>query len=184
MNENVKQNSMKTWVLLLFLLAMVLSTIGGAYAYITAKTQEISNRFEPVEVTCQVEETFDGAVKQDVCIRNTGDINGFIRAMLVFTWVDGDGKVLSDAPAEGTDYTIEWGSDQWKKGSDGFWYYSASVAPNATTELLIKSVTPTEAPEGHELQVQIFATAIQADPPTVVAGAWGVTVTDHMITPS
>ena len=183
MEETVKKNSMKTWVLLLLLLAIVLSAIGGAYAYITAKTQEISNRFEPVKVTCKVEESFDGAVKQDVRIRNTGDIDGFIRAMPVFTWVDGAGKVLATAPVAGTDYTIEWGSDQWKKGSDGYWYYSTAVAPNATTEQLIKSVTPVSVPVGYQLQAQIIATAIQADPPAAAQGAWGVTVTGNAITP-
>ena len=183
MNEKQKTNSKKTWVLLLLLLAMVLCAIGGAYAYITAKTDEISNHFTPVKVTCKVEESFDGAVKQDVRIRNTGDIDAFIRAMPVFTWVDGEGKVLSAVPVKGTDYTIEWGSEQWKEGSDGFWYYAAAVAPNATTEQLIKSVTSAEAPEGYQLQVQILATAFQTDPPAAVESAWGVTVDEKTITP-
>lgn len=183
MNENKKTNGIKTWGLLLLLLAIILSTIGGAYAYITAKTQEISNRFDPVKVTCKVEESFDGALKQDVRIRNTGDIPGFIRAVPVFNWVDSEGKILSAAPVEGTDYTIEWGSDQWKKGSDGIWYYAAAVAPNEMTAQLIKSVKPVDAPEGWSLQVQIFATAIQADPHTAVELAWGVQVGSQGITP-
>ena len=183
MNEKQKTNSKKTWVLLLLLLAMVLCAIGGAYAYITAKTDEISNHFTPVKVTCKVEESFDGAVKQDVRIRNTGDIDGFIRAMLVFNWVDAEGNVLSAAPIEGTDYAIEWGSDQWKKGSDGYWYYTKAVAPNGVTEQLIKSVTLTSTKDGWKLQVQILATAFQADPPAAIEGAWGVAVDKQTITP-
>ena len=134
-------------------------------------------------MTCKVEESFDGAVKQNVRIRNTGDIDAFIRAMPVFTWVDGEGKVLSDVPVAGTDYNIELGSEQWKKGSDGFWYFSAAVAPNGTTEQMIQSVTPLKAPAGYQLQVQIIATAIQADPPAAAESAWGVTVSGQTITP-
>jgi len=174
----------KQWVLFLLVLLILLSVAGGVYAYVTATTGQISNRFDPVVVTCQVEESFDGAVKRDVCIRNTGDINAFIRAMVVVSWVDGNGKVLSAAPVEGQDYTVEWGSNLWTKGSDGFWYHTSAVAPNATTGHLIRMLTPGTTPEGYQLQVQIIATAIQADPSAAAESAWGVGVNGYVITPS
>lgn len=173
---------MKHWVLILLTLVLLACAVGGVYAYITVKTSDITNRFEPVEVTCQVEEQFDGSVKQDVCIRNTGDINAFIRASVVATWVDNNGRVLATAPVEGEDYTIQWGDAQWIKGSDGFWYHSAAVPPNVTTGYLIKKLNPVATPDGYQLQVQIFATAIQAEPPEAAEAAWGVEVSGHHIT--
>jgi len=183
MYAKIKQIVAKRRVLLLLAAAALLLAAGGVYAYITAQTAPVTNRFDPVEVTCQVEETFDGTVKENVCIRNTGDINGFIRAAVIVTWVDGDGKVLSTAPVEGADYTVVWGSDLWLKGSDGFWYHSRAVAPGSATSQLIHTLTPGTCPEGYTLQVQILATAIQADPPAAAENAWGVTVSGYTITP-
>lgn len=179
-----KEIKVRQWVLLLCASVILLSVMGGTYAYITARTQQIDNQFVPVKVTCQVEEKFDGNVKQDVRIRNTGDIPGFIRAMVVVTWVGSDGKVLSAAPEEGEDYTVQWGGGLWVKGDDGFWYYTAAVNANDTTSQLIQTLTPGTAPNGYQLQVQILATAIQADPPEAAETAWGIEVEGSMLIPT
>lgn len=177
-----KRIGWKQWVLTLLVPVLLAFAVGGVYAYITAKTDEVTNRFEPVEVTCRVEESFDGNVKQDVRIRNTGDIHAFIRATVVAVWVDADGKVLAETPVEGTDYTVRWGDGQWTRGSDGFWYHGAAVPPNATTGYLIESLNPVAVPEGYRLQVQIFATAIQSDPAEAAETAWGVNVSGYVLT--
>lgn len=182
MYSQYRRTGLKQWVLLLLVPVLLICAVGGVYAYITAKTVDITNRFDPVEVTCRVEEQFDGEVKRDVRIRNTGDINGFIRAMVVVSWVNSNGKVLAAAPVEGVDYTVEWGDGQWSKGSDGFWYHGAAVPPNGTTGYLIKTLSPTTTPAGYQLQVQIFATAIQADPPAAAEAAWGVDVSGYVMT--
>lgn len=183
MYSDKKRIGFRRWVLFLLVAVLLVAGVGGVYAYITAKTAGLTNRFDPVEVTCQVEETFDGTVKQDVRIRNTGDINGFIRATVVASWVDSNGRVLATAPVEGADYTVEWGDGQWIKGSDGFWYHGAAVSPNGTTSYLIKSLSPISTPAGYHLQVQIIASAIQADPAEAVEAAWGVTANGYIITP-
>lgn len=183
MYAKLKRIGVKRWVLLLLAMTALLAAAGGVYAFITDQTTELTNRFDPVVVTCQVEEEFDGAVKKNVTIRNTGDINGFIRAKLVINWVDADGKVLPNAPVEGTDYTVEWGSNLWVKGSDGFLYHSRAVAPGSVTSHLLNSLTVVTAPAGCTLQVQIVATAIQADPPAVAENIWGATVNGYTLTP-
>ena len=177
-----KRIGVKQWVLILLVPVLLVCVINGVYAYITAKTANITNRFEPVQVTCQVEEEFDGHVKQDVRIRNTGDIKAFIRATVVVTWVDDNGKILATAPVEGKDYTVEWSDGQWTKGSDGFWYHGAAVPPGVTTGYLIDTVTPVATPDGRHLQVQIFATAIQADPAEAAENAWGASVSGYVLT--
>ena len=152
-------------------------TAGGTVAYIFSKGQETENDFEPVFVSCDVEESFDGVTKTDVKVRNTGDINAYIRATFIVMWTSDSGSVYSSAPVENTDYKIVFGSPSWVKGSDGFYYYSLPVSSGSATDLLIQSISLIgEAPEGYSLSVHITATAIQAEPPKAVQDAWGATV--------
>lgn len=170
-------------LLLLSGLCILLAAIGVTYAFLSTKTQNVTNQFDPVTVTCAVEEQFDGNVKQNVCIRNTGDINAFIRAAVVINWVGEDGKILAATPQAGTEYTVSWGDSGWVQGSDGFWYYRNAVAAGEATPALIRQIVPVNAPAGFSLQVQILATAIQADPPKAVENAWGVSVNGASISP-
>lgn len=157
--------------------AAICTTTGITLAYLFARTPQVNNSFEPVFVSCEVEESFDGTTKSDVKVKNTGDISAYIRATLVVMWTANDGSVNSSAPAEGVDYTISLGSSNWVKGSDGFYYYIHSVAANDATAVLINSITTTaDAPDGYSLSVHIAATAIQASPARAVEEAWGVTV--------
>ena len=48
--------------------------IGGTIAWMSTKTDSVVNTFNPSRVTCEVEEKFNGEVKTDVNVRNTGDI--------------------------------------------------------------------------------------------------------------
>lgn len=172
------------WLMLLSVLCLLLSLVSGTYAFLSTKTQNVTNQFDPVVVTCAVEEQFDGSVKHDVRIRNTGDISAFIRAAVVINWVGEDGKILAAAPAVGTEYTIAWGDSNWIQGRDGFWYCRNAVAAGDVTPELIQHVAPVSAPAGYSLQVQILATAIQADPPKAVENAWGVSVNGSSISPT
>ena len=172
----------KQWVLILSLTAVLLVAAGSVFGYIMAQTPEVKNTFDPVVVTCAVEEQFDGVVKQDVCIRNTGDVDAYIRAMVLINWADPDGKVLAADPVEGIDYVVQWGDARWVKGNDGFWYYTEKVVSQEATADLIETLTVNESVEGYQLMVQILATAIQAEPITVVENTWGVTVDQNSIT--
>ena len=171
----------KQWALIFSAFCLLIAIVGGVYAFLSDETQALGNRFDPVVVTCAVEEQFDGNVKRDVCVRNTGDIDAFIRAAVVINWVGADGKVLSKAPVAGTDYTVTWSEDGWVQSSDGFWYYRTAVASGNATAALIQQITPTNAQEGYSLQVQILATAIQADPPEAVENAWGISATANAL---
>ena len=169
--------SKKLLITLICALAAVCVTVGGTIAYIFSQTGDKANTFEPVFVSCAVEESFDGEIKSNVIVRNTGDINAYIRASFVVVWVSDSGNIHSSAPKEGEDYTLLLGSAKWTKGSDGFYYYSDPVLPGEGTDLLISSIAPiTEGPEGYSLSVHIAATAIQAEPAAAVSEAWGATV--------
>ena len=155
-------------MLLLFALA-----VSGTVALLIDRTGPVQNTFTPGTVTPEIEETFDGEVKENVRIRNTGNAPGFVRAALTVNWVDDAGNVL--APAEkDTDYTIVGlpGSGWFVK--DGFYYYSSAVSGGSATGYLFTRCAPVEgaAPAGGHLQVSIAAQAVQATA-DAVADAWG-----------
>ena len=155
-------------MLLLFALA-----VGGTMALLIDRTGTVKNTFTPGTVTPEIDEDFDGAVKENVRIRNTGNAPGFVRAVLTVNWVDNAGNVLAPAE-EGTDYTIEGlpGTGWFVK--DGFYYYSSAVEDGGATGNLFTRCAPVAgaAPAGGHLQVSIAAQAVQATA-DAVADAWG-----------
>ena len=168
---NAVKNRKLTLFVALLCLCLVAGAVTGAVAFLTDKTDSLSNEFTPAKVTCAVEENFDNGIKENVTVKNTGNIDSYIRASVVATFVSDDGKVFANAPKEGTDYTVDWGTDGWQKGSDGFWYYTKAVAVAAA------------APDGYSLNLQIFATAFQSPPAKAVEEAWDVTVENGNLIP-
>lgn len=153
-------------------------TIGGTIAYLTATSTPVVNTFTPSEVKIDIGESFSNGdlVKSNVVVKNTGDTDAYVRAMVVINWKKSNNEVI---PAVlGTDYSIDAGSGKWNKGGDGFYYYADILPhgdPDPATENLFDSVTViNEAPaEGYKLHVEIFASAIQATPGAAKAEAWG-----------
>ena len=74
----------------------------------------------------------------------------------------------------------------WIESEENVYYFAKPVAPGEMTENLIKPIsltTDTDA-DGNTVYmvVQAIAEAIQANPETAAAQAWGVTVTKGAIT--
>jgi hypothetical protein len=169
--------SKKLLIILICAVIAVCSTVGGTVAYIFSKGEETKNSFEPVFVSCDVEETVHGQAKTDIKVRNTGDISAYIRATFVVMWVSDSGSVHSSSPVKNVDYTVNFGSEKWVIGSDGFYYYTSPVLTAGVTETFILSISPVgEAPDGYSLAVHVAATAIQAEPTNAVNETWGATV--------
>lgn len=183
MNRSCQKRRGKTVFLVALCLALLAGSVGGVWAYLSAKTDSITNRFQPAEVTCQIEESFSAGVKRDVTVRNTGNVKAYIRAAVVATFVNAEGKVLAVSPKEGEDYTVTWGEGGWTRGADGFWYYAYPISPNELTGKLIQTATATSAPEGYRLNLQILATAIQSEPASAVENAWGFAPTGNSLVP-
>lgn len=174
----------KKRVLVIAIICVVFCIISGiTLAYVVTQTDVLKNIFAPSRVSCEVlEDSFDGAVKTNVRIKNTGDTTAYIRSAVIVTWMSEDGNSVTAAkPVRGTDYSITFndgeGSD-WVEGSDGFWYYTLPVDANAETEKLIVSCTGlTTPPVGYYLSVEITASAIQSSPDSVVINNWSTGVT-------
>jgi len=181
--KNIKWNK-KT--LLLISLAMVLVlAIGGTIAFLATNTQDVKNSFAPSQVSCVVEETFENNVKTNVTVKNTSDIDAYLRAAVVVTWQNANGDVLGVAPVKDKDFTMELGDGWDTDTTDGYYYYPNAVKPGAsTTELITECKVLKAAPEaGYTLHVEIIASAIQAEGisstipeigKTPVEQAWGV----------
>lgn len=160
------KNSKKVMALAASLL-LVLGVIGGSLAYLLDKTDDVENTFLPTEVTCVINEEFNGVTKKNVTVTNTGDIDAYLRAAIVVNWVNDKGEVLGEAvPADA--WTLTGMDAKWTQKADGYYYYADPVAPNGVTEKLIGECKLAEgktAPAGYYLSVTILADAIQAEPP-------------------
>lgn len=163
-------------------------------AYILTHTDSVKNVFDRAYVACDVLENgtdeniqFDGVTKSNVRIQNTGNVQSYIRATVIVTWMSGDQtKVTSAKPVDDTDYVITYADEtgaitNWEKGKDGYWYYKIPVDVDGVTENLIEScslkdgVTP---PKDFYLSVEIVASSIQSTPPNVVKEQWDSGVED------
>ena len=183
MRRRTRKKKVNVAVIAVLFLCIIAGTVGGVYAYLTAKTDPISNEFVPAKVSCLVEEDFAEGVKSNVKVRNTGNIDAYMRAVVVATFVSEDGKVLATAPKESVDYFIQWGDDGWIKGQDGYWYHTKPVKPEETTVPLIESAYELSVPDGYRLHLQILATGVQSDPTIAVQEAWGVSVNNGELLP-
>ena len=158
-------------ILLGILIALMLAC-GAVYAYMFMRTGTQSTAFVPAKVDCEVEETYGNNVKSSITVKNTGNIDAYIRVRLVSYWVDADGNIvakasptLSISPAAG-----------WIPGSDNIYYYSSPVEPTqAPLELLASPIT-LEEEDGYRQVVDVFAEAIQAKPVKAAEDSWKVDI--------
>ena len=185
-NEHVEKRSRakKPLAALVALVLIIGAVVGGTLAYLAARTDAIVNTFNPAKVDIMVEENFDGSTKKDVKIKNTGDTEVYIRATYVVTWKDAAGNVYPEQPQSGVDYNISLNLEQGWFSYNGYYYYTAPVAPLASTGVLIDLCTPVtgRAPEGYTLSVNVLASAIQSVPAEAVGEAWGVSIAPGSVT--
>ncbi len=171
----------------IFLVAVLLligaaAAIGGTLAWLADKSESLENQFVVPVVTPTINESFDGATKSDVSIRNTvasGEvgIDVYIRVALVPTWETEGG--IAPIPASLSDLTFaNFPGAGWVEAG-GYYYHKAPVAPNASTSVLIGSATVKSGTEGqlagYTMNLQVLAEAIQATE-TAVKDAWGGSV--------
>lgn len=168
------------------ILLLVLCAVVSTVAWITVRDRA-ENRFTVGTAAAQVQETFPEPYtkKSDVKIKNTGDIPAYVRVAVSIYWQTQDGMILPDAPTEGEDYTIVWGSSSNWAQQDGLYYYLLPLEPGAVSDSLIDSCEQIGTVEdGKHLAVDISVQVIQAEPADAVQEAWGVqTAADGTLVP-
>lgn len=168
-------------VVMALVAVLALVGVGGVLAWLVS-TDSLTNTFGVGAIGTEITEDFPqgGTVKQNVKIKNNGNIDAWIRAQVNIYWVDANGNQLWDVPAASTDYAlVTSNSYNWLSGSDGYYYYVNPVAGGGSTDNLIDSLTTLkDYDDGRKLVCDIAAQAIQADPYDAVEEAWGATVTE------
>ena len=179
--KHVKKNSINyKFVGLVFaLLTLSLIATNGTVAFLVDKTESLPNTFEPAEVKVLVTESFDFYELDQVRIKNTGNIDAYVRAAVVTNWRDADGNIYGQQPIAGVHYSIQYNLNTggWMRNpQDGYYYLAYPLPPNVTASALILTCTPVESktPEGCKLSVEIIPQAIQSEPLSVIQTHWNV----------
>ncbi len=177
---NIRLN--RTAVLIMAVLLLLGAAVGSTVAFLTTKTDPVTNTFTYAKVSCEVTEEFTNNKKDNVQVRNTGTIDAYIRATYVVNWVDAQGNIAASDP-EGYSYSLTKNLDSKWIEKDGYFYYTSPVAPGSSTEgsLLTCTVTYPDNPE-YTLSVEVLAEAIQSTPDNAVQEAWGVSISQSGVT--
>ena len=156
----------KASALTIAIILILVMAIGGTVAFLVTHTDQIVNTFQPTDVTCEIIEDFNdnNTVKTSAVVENTGKIPAYIRVAVVANTVDAEGNITGAA-----DVSNKLAGSGWTK-IDGYYYYNGVVQPNETTGQLLDA----DGIDLNGIQVTILASAIQAEPDSAVAQAWGV----------
>ena len=180
------KRSVKPFLIAFCVCILSCAAVSGSLAWLISTPGPVVNEFTPGEVTIQVDETFDDehTTKQNVSIKNTGNVPAYIRVALVPAWVDDEGNIAAK-PASlelNDDCNIAWGKDgsgyeaDWFIGSDGFYYCKTVIEPGASTPILIKSCTVKGEEHEYDFELQVIASAVQSLPTSTVEKVWPVVV--------
>ena len=111
-------------------------------------------------------------VKQDVAVTNTGNVPEYIRVAVIGTWQDDNG-VIKDVWDETSGTFVGLPGAGWSLGADGFYYYSAAIAPDASPAApLFTSYTPPSRSDGLHLVLDLAVQAIEAPTDVSYSVAW------------
>lgn len=168
--------------LLPLLLALVLLTgaVTGTLAWLAANTGAVTNTFTPGKVPNTPVEKFDGETKESIVVKNTGNIDAYVRVKLVTYRMNDAGNHIGGV-ATIPSFTL---GENWFE-QDGYYYYKLPVAPDKTSGNLlgtsIKLEKYTDADGGKQV-IEVISESIQSQPASTVKEAWGVEVKDGKLT--
>ena len=170
----------------------IAAAVGLTLAFMFKKAEK-TNLFIPAEVACAVREKTDGSEvtgiaavcseKSDIRVENTGNVKEFIRLRLVSYYVNSNGDIAGTAASQYPNLTLKNG---WIAGANHTYYFPYSVEPGEATEILCEPFTlgQTQLENGTTVYqvIEVIAEAVQTEPVSAAREAWGVTVTNNMIT--
>lgn len=173
-NEKTLRTGRVTAIVMATVLLLALA-IGGTVAWLSTNDTPITNTFLPSQVTCEVQEKFNGTVKSDVNVKNTGNIDAFIRVKLVTYRTNDQGQHIGGT-ATLPPFTRGANWVEYK----GYYYYKLPVAAGGTPKTnLTDSMTLTSSyndTDGGKQAIDVMAEAIQSVPEAAVKAAWGLSI--------
>lgn len=170
MKKKLNQHGIRAVALIVGLIILLSAGGTATIAWLTGEASPLINNFNPAEVPPEIVEEFDGETKENVKVKNIGNIDGFMRATLSAVWLTESG----DISPEQVDPMIFTQNANWFL-HEGFYYYKIRIAPGETTLNLIDSFEMPVKP-GLRFELQVIASSIQADPDEAVEHAWPVQV--------
>ena len=164
--------------LLLVAVLFVAAISGSASAYMKTRTPFVENEIVPASVSCEVREVFEDNKKTSITVKNTGNIDAYIRVCIVSyaeNVVDGAQQPVADFTAAPD---VPYDESKWIKGGNNIYYYTEKVAKDGVVEFLKEGevISLGATTEGNNMVVEVFAEAIQAEPSSAVESSWKVTV--------
>lgn len=170
----------KAGIFLLSFLLLITLAAGATLAYLTAQDAPMVNIFTPSFVDCTVKEEFDGNIKSNVNVTNTGDTEAYIRVKLVTYRVNDDGDHIG-----GTALIPNFNlGENWVQHGD-YYYYTLPVQPGGVPAAsLIDRITLKDAytdADGGKQVIEVMAEAIQSGPKEAVGRAWGVSISEGKV---
>ena len=142
----------------------LLGIAGGAYAYLSSRTDTIENTYEMAEVGCEVD-------AENQSIKNTSNIPVRIRAAVVVNFYNSNNELMY---VPESDYEVTVSAQRWTE-SGGYYYYDAVVPAGESIQAPYANVT---AIAGMTTEVTLLADAIQATPAEAAEDAWGYVFPD------
>lgn len=122
--------SKKPLTLFVALVLLLTLAVGGSLAWLVSD-DEVKNTMVPGQVPIEIKEDIKDNVKESITIKNTGNIDAYIRVAVVANKVDKDGNITVDTAPE-----LTLGTDWQKLDDDGYYYYKGVVAPGKSTTSL------------------------------------------------
>lgn len=166
----------RTAVLLIAVLLLIGTAVGSTAAFLVTKTEPVVEDFAYAQVSCQVIRSGN-----TLGVQNTGTAQAYIRASYAVNWRDGEGIIAAVTP-DGYSCDLDENQGAWVDGGDGYFYCLTPVDPGGETpSLLTCSVSYPEDP-ACTLSVEVVAEAIQSNPAEAAEDAWGVTVSNGVLT--
>ena len=163
--------------IILIVLAVSLISCGTVLALMLRRSQTEENSFVPAIVSCEVKETVVDNEKTSIKVKNTGNIEAYLRVCFVTYWVNAEGGIVPE-PSKDISNLLLLCTGKWKARSDNIYYYVEPVAPGEEVEFLDseKTIVIEEDEDGNKQVLEVFAEAIQSLPDTAVTNSWKVTL--------
>lgn len=176
-----KHNLNKLQLLILSLLVVTTVTVGGTVAYLTTRTEPVTNTFTPSTVSGKVTEEFDGTVKKNIQVENTGDIAVYVRVKLVTYRVNEKNEHIGGA-AVIPEFKL---GGNWVE-HNGYYYYTVPVEPKHSSASLTDengiTLQKYDDADGGKQVIEVMAEVIQSEPAEAVGEAWGVKISAGSVT--
>lgn len=172
----------KRRIISVFLIILILAcaAVSSVIAYMFKEAETPSIPFVPARAECEVSESFIANTKNEMFVKNSGNVSAYVRVRFVSYWVDSDGeRVYRTSP----DVTFNYNSELWLKDdeNDTYYYRFPLTVGGSTPDLLLSDIVLLEQ-DGYYQVIDVIAEAIQSEPADAASESWQVVVSaDGMI---